>query len=389
MSLYTQDGVDIEAGDDFSAFANKVARETWKHSRFVHIHDLSKGHFRGPMMLLPSDTMPKGCGFDFAPDGVGTKVTLITEALSHRQAARDVLAMTAGDITRYGGLPVAFSNVLDVRKLGDPGTPSRQAFEQLILGLADAALEQGIVLYRGETAELGDCVSSENPEAVTHFNWAGFAIGLHHPDKVITGERLKPGQPIVAIRENGFRSNGMSTVRKALRMKFGEEYNGKWWENPKARNSIRAAAAPSVLPDRFLAEVNGWYDPEFVAQIRIVAIAHITGGGILGKFGNDILFPMGLSADLPNLYEPPPVMLDCVEWRGFTDSEEIYKTLGCGQCVLVVLENNRDAKLFVELAKHQGLDAQPAGNIEDNDETGPALRIDSKFDGKEFTYRPK
>lgn len=389
MSLYAIDGVDVEAGDDFSAFANRVARETWKRSPFVRIHDLSKGHFRGPMMLLPSDKMPKGCGFDFAPDGVGTKVTIISEALSHRQAARDVLAMTAGDITRYGGLPVAFSNVLDVKKLGDPGTPSRQAFEQLILGLADVALEQGIVLYRGETAELGDCVSSENPDAVTHFNWAGFAIGLHHPDKVITGERLRPGQPIIAIREDGFRSNGMSTVRKALRMKFGAEYDGKWWENPKARSSIRAAATPSVLPDRFLAKANGWYDRDFKARIPIVAIANITGGGIPGKFGKDILFPMGLSADLPNLCNPPPVMLDCAEWRGFANSEEIYDTLGGGQCMLVVLENKRDVKPFIEMATHDNLYAQPAGNIEGNDGTGSALRIDSKFDGTEVTYRPK
>jgi len=45
---YRQDGVNIEEGDDFSAFAGEICRQTYGISPFVKVHDMSAGNFRGP-----------------------------------------------------------------------------------------------------------------------------------------------------------------------------------------------------------------------------------------------------------------------------------------------------------------------------------------------------
>ncbi|MCL5774674.1 MAG: hypothetical protein M1333_00515 [Patescibacteria group bacterium] len=213
-------------------------------------------------------------------------MVLIDAASSHRQAARDLVAMTCGDITRFGGLPAVFINVLDVKTLGANGgsastyeRATNQAFRNLMEGLGEVCREQNLVAFKGETAELGVCVGSENRDAMTQFNWAGTAIGVYHPDKMITGETLAPGQCVVAFQEVGFRSNGVSSVRKALAKKFGAE----WYRNSKAAAAILAAAKPSVLYDRFFSWLNGWFEADFVPILKAHLIVHVTGGAIRSK----------------------------------------------------------------------------------------------------------
>lgn len=383
--LYAADGVNVSAGDRFSEFAAGKSRETWGASPFVRVSDLSNGSFRGPRSIyfvgLPQDTT-----FTAAADGIGTKVGLITPAGFYTYAARDLVAMTCGDITRYGGIPLTFSSVLDVSTLGEPGSKTFQAFEQLLSGARDAALNQDVVLQTGETAELGTFVGSEDPDAVVKFNWAGFAFGAYHPKAMITGEHLAPGQTIIALREFGFRSNGISMVRKAFRLKYGPE----WWNHLAAANDIRAAAQPSTLYDRFLVEANGWKSGAFKNRIPVTCLAHITGGGIPGKFGEDLLFRAGLSAKLDGLYEPPSIMKRCAEYRGLegeaVDAETFYRTWNGGQGVLAVMDSE-DVERFLDLAQDFGIAAKVCGQIFKAD--SPVLQIESPYHGETVEFHPQ
>lgn len=380
MDAYAQDGVNVELGDEFSAFAARQCAET--SSPFAEVRDWSQGHFRGPRSLRFRN-LPKHVEFDIGADGIGTKVVIITEALSHEQAAVDLLAMTCADITRWGGKPLVFSNVLDVATLGQKGSDVQAHFRAAIKGLVEAAKRQGILVYRGETAELGACVGSENPDAVTKFNWAGFAFGAYDPQRMITGETMRPGDAVIAFQENGFRSNGISSVRKAFATRFGE----KWWSNPDARAAIRAAARQSVLYDRFLAWANGWDDaPNFNPRFTLKCIAHISGGGIPSKFGEDILYRQGLSATLDRLCDPPKIMTDAAAWRGMSP-RECYGTWNGGQGILVVVPEE-EVNRFLEAAHRFNLKAQPAGTIEEG-KGSPRLLIHSKFDKSVLEYGPE
>jgi phosphoribosylformylglycinamidine cyclo-ligase len=253
-------------------------------------------------------------------------------------------------------------------------------------GMRDAANEIGVVLYGGETAELGVFVGSEDPNALTKFNWSGSAFGLVSDKQLITGERMQHGDVVIALKENGLRSNGVSAIRKALAMRFGKE----WWNNPEAKDAIAQAAAPSVLYDKFLATMNGWFTDDFDPLIDMKCIAHITGGGIPSKFAEDILFSLGFSADLEDLYEPPQIMRDCAEWRGLEGlpvrDYECYETWNGGQGALVVVQASDESE-FIRFAKLYGIEAKTCGRIQDKDE--PRLTIVSKFREAKLTYKPR
>lgn len=383
-NTYAADGVNVQEGDSFSSLAGKVCRDSYGNSPFVKVHDLSRGHFRGPRSFS-FQNLPEGYTMDAAPDGIGTKVVIIDAASSHRHAARDLVAMTCGDITRFGGLPLVFINVLDVKTLGQSGPNAplygrmiNERFRTMIYGLGEVCREQNLVAYKGETAELGVCVSSEDHMALTQFNWAGTAIGVYHPDKMITGETLAPGQWIVAFREKGFRSNGLGSVRGAFRKRFGAE----WYRNPDAAEAILAASEPSVLYDRFFSWLNGWHKKDFTPIIKAHLIVHVTGGAIRSKLAEDVLFPRGLSAHLDNLWEPPKIMSQCAEWRGMSD-EECHETWHGGQGALMVIDS-WDYGLLEAQASYHGLEVRPCGEITDG--KNPSVTIRSRFSGKDIVF---
>jgi len=275
------------------------------------------------------------------------------------------------DLTRNGGLGLVFNNVLDIATLGEPGSPIHQAFIELIEGLGEVACRLGVVVFRGETAELSACISSENPAAGVKFNWSGTMLGVYHRRLMITGETLASGMLVMALRERGFRANGISSVRKALAMRFGVE----WWANSEAMPYIQAAAEPSVLYDPFLQDLNGWHEPNFQPVVKIHGIVHLSGGAFEGKLGNDILFPRGLSAELDNLYNPPAIMRDCADWRGL-DDDECYRTWNGGQGALAVISPD-DLSQFLKTATRYGIEAVCCGLITKRDE--PVIRIRSMF----------
>ena len=355
-SVYARDGVDIDNESDFSSAAGQVCKSSYKNSRFVTVHDMSQGSFRGPRPFSLKN-LPKGYVTEVSSDGIGTKGILIDAAQSHEHAAYDLVAMVSSDITRYGGVPLILANILDLAAVGAPGSDVSNQYRLLLKGLGRAAKHIGIVVLKGETAQMGVAISSEIPGSPTRFNWSAVMVGAYHPKKMITGKTLQAGQVIVALKENGFRSNGISSVRAAFR----KQYGNLWWENPAAQSDIRAAATPSVLYDAYLTHVHGWFSKQYKPLVRMHAIAHLSGGGIKEKLGADILFKQELSAEFDNLFMPPLIMRQCKAWRGMSDSE-FYTAWNGGQGMLIVV-NEKDAKRMCTLAKKFGITAQVAGRI--------------------------
>src|SRR3989344_2942172 len=245
--IYSKDGVDVEEEALFSSFAGSICKASYSNSPFVEIHDFSGGQFRGPRPFTFKN-LPEGYFIEASTDGLGTKGILIDAAKTHHLAAYDLIAATASDITRFGGIPLVFLNVFDTTSIGNEGDEVNKTYKSAISGLGKVAKEEEVVLLKGETAQMGDAMGSEITDSQTKLNWSGVMIGAYHKDKMITGEKLAPGQVIVALKENGFRCNGISSVRKALRGKFGKE----WWNNPEARESVQLAATPSVLYDKYV-----------------------------------------------------------------------------------------------------------------------------------------
>lgn len=390
-SAYAKAGVNLSAGDMFSSIAGKVVKESFNNSPYVIVRDMSRGHFRGPRgwnyVGLPDD-----CFEVAAPDGIGTATIILSAAETDESASSRLLAMTAGDITRHGGLPLVFLNILEVKRLGEPGLKIFNYYEKMMRGLGQYAKKYGYVLSGGETAEMGVCVSSEMDvmqKGTGHpaykypmFNWSGVMLGVNHPDKVIDGLGLRPGMTIVALQDD-LRSNGASMIRAFLRHKYGLD----WWKNAKAKKTIRAIASPAKQYDRFLASMNGWYSPDFKPKVKMPAIAHLSGGGIKSKFADDILFPLGLSAELTDLYQPPGFMADCVNSKAMEMSDEDgYTVFNGGQGALVVLDES-DVNEFTAEALKMGIKAKRAGGITKR-YRDPRLIVHSKYSGRKIRFRP-
>jgi phosphoribosylaminoimidazole (AIR) synthetase len=374
---YAQDGVNVAEGDSFSQFAGNLCRQTYGNSPYIEVRDFSRGHFRGPRGFRLKN-LPEGCWLDAAPDGDGTKVVLVDAAGDYVNAANGWVAMTCGDITRWGGVPLVLVNNLDASTIGKLGEPVNQAFRTMMLSLKRVADEQRFIMYKGETAELGTCVGSENKTALAKYLWAGVAIGAYNPKTIITGDQVKEGMAVIALREYGFRNNGISSVRKGIILEYGSDC----YSNPEAQEAIKKAATPAVLYDDFLANLNGWYAGDFQPIVPMYLIVHVTGGAIKSKFAEDILFPRGLSAHLDNLWEPADIMKQCAKWRGMND-EECYEVWNGGQGALVVIEE-KDIVDFLDLAKRYDIEARVAGKI--TKEASPSVTIESKFGGDTIRF---
>lgn len=377
MAGKEKDPVNLSLGDTISAYAGRKTRETHQNSIWADIKKRSE-HFRSEIAFDVFNHLP-GRKMVLAPDGIGTKVALIDAACGHKNAARDLIAMTAGDITRSGGCPVIFSNVLDVSSLGEnTESDTFLAIKEFFDGLIEVANDLRFACVKGETAELSACVSSPNPNSLVKFNWAGFMIGVIHEEKEITGETLAPGQVVVALREFGFRSNGISAVRATMKNHWGDE----WWQ---MREIVHQIATPSTLYDHFLSWLNGWQNKEnnFEHYLKPHLICHLSGGSFKSKLFEDILKRKGLSASLTSLWEPPTIVKNIADWSEMSD-EQLYEKWSCGQGALVVLDQ-KDVDAFIGYASIFRINAQVAGEI--TNESIPSLYITSQFSGKSFRYK--
>jgi phosphoribosylformylglycinamidine cyclo-ligase len=378
--LYSKDGVDVEEESNFSSYAGSICKESYGNSPFVDVHDLSGGHFRGPRPFTLKN-LPEGYMIEASTDGIGTKGVVIDAAKTHHLAAYDIIAMTASDITRYGGVPLVFINVLDTVTVGEAGDEVSKTYRGLMKGLGEVAKASQLVVLKGETAQMGVCLGSEDMSSKTKLNWSGTMLGAYHKDKMITGETLAEGQTIIALKENGFRCNGISSLRKALKQKYGDN----WFSNPEAKESVKLAATPSVLYDTYINTLHGWFNGKdgFKPEARIHSIVHLSGGAIKEKLAKDILFTRGLSAELPELWEPPQIMRQCAEWRGVSD-EEFYEMWNGGQGMLIIVDA-ADAEHCVARATDFGIQAKVAGKV--TKESAPKVKIVSKLTaGQEIIY---
>jgi phosphoribosylformylglycinamidine cyclo-ligase len=244
-------------------------------------------------------------------DGVGTKTELaertrflqhtvnVQEQLrDHTGISKDVMAMCVDDLARDGIEPFGFYALYDTNSL-KPEVAERVT-DQLASGMVMGSLMAQVVFMGGESAELGDRVDGYGE---FNYNLGGFAMGVGHQDRIITGEKVKPGDKIMALfgweEKRGFRSNGMSLVRKVLAAEFGPE-----WYHAVDTQLMNDILTPSDIFTPTLVNMHGGYDIEREPKVAdLHGIVHVTGGGIPGKLQR-LLAVAGVGAVLDNPMAP-------------------------------------------------------------------------------------
>jgi len=358
---YADAGVNIELGDDVSKILYNAAKKTWDNRKgligevIVPFDDFSG------VRAIDVSNLPAGTLMNVNFDGVGTKMELAERVNDYRTLAYDLFAMVCDDAVVRGAEPVLIGSILDVNSLGKNEDSYIEQIKQLAEGYVSAAKEANVAIVNGEIAELGSRVGGYGP---FNSNWGAGLVWFASKSKMFTGYEIKPGDKIVALREKGFRSNGLSLARKVFRDVYGDFWHNAEFMGKKIGSLV---LTPSKIYCGAVVKMHGSISSAGKAMIH--GIAHITGGGIPGKLGR-ILKASSFGAELNNLFEPPEIMLQCQKLGNVSD-EEAYRTWNMGNGMLII---SPEPEKVVQIASEYGIDARIAGEVVSE----PGIKIRNK-----------
>jgi phosphoribosylformylglycinamidine cyclo-ligase len=232
-------------------------------------------------------------------DGVGTKLILSRRAGRLYDAGRDLAAHCIDDVLTTGAEPLFFldyvaSDSLDLEEVA-----------QLVEGAAAVCREAGCAILGGETAELPGIYRDGE------LDFAGTCVGLVGRADLIDGSRCAPGDVVLGLPSSGLHTNGFTLVRRLV-----------------AEDDFDADLL--LAPHRLYVEE--------VRELRtcadVKALAHVTGGGILGNVPR--VLPAGVSAEIDwESWERPPVFNWLSELGVPEDEQRRVFNLGIGMCAVV------------------------------------------------------
>jgi len=244
---YKDAGVDIDAGNSFVenikplVKATKVEGVLGGIGSFAGAFELPKG-FKEPVMLA-------------ATDGVGTKLKLAIDSGIHHTVGIDLVAMCVNDLICNFGTPSFFLDYYATGKL------DVNVATNVVAGIAEGCKRSECALIGGETAEMPGMYAEDD------YDLAGFAVGVAEKSEMDRVSLVKAGHKLIALPSSGLHSNGFSLARKVLfekmGMKFEDDFNGK------------------PLIETLLEPTNIYVKTFKALKNEIVAMAHITGGGIV------------------------------------------------------------------------------------------------------------
>jgi len=277
-------------------------------------------------------------------DGIGTKIEVAERIGRFETLGFDLLAMVVDDLAAIGARPMAVSNILDVDDLDE------RVVEQLMSGLAEAAIACGVVVSGGEIAQLGSRIGGYGRGM--HFNWGATAIGTAPRS---TGgswrDRLRKGDVIISMASDGFRSNGFSMARSILTGVFGEAWHGAHSSTGRSWGDVL------LTPSRIFAPgILGISEHELVVHGAV----HVTGGGIMGNLAR-LLDGTGLGAELGELWAPHPEMLELCD-LGDVSAADAYEQWNMGNGMLLAVASERSAHVLTSL-EDAGYRAREAGTV--------------------------
>jgi phosphoribosylformylglycinamidine cyclo-ligase len=161
------------------------------------------------------------------------------------------------------------------------------------------------MLIGGETAELPGVYREHE------LDFAGTCVGIVDRERLIDGSRCAPGDAVIGLPSSGLHTNGFTLVRELV-------------------GDSDFDADLLLTPHRlYIDEVRA-----LQTDGRVHALAHVTGGGILGNLSR--ILPDGLEARIDwDAWERPPVFAWLAE-RGVRE-EELRRVfnLGVGMCAVV------------------------------------------------------
>jgi len=225
-------------------------------------------------------------------DGVGSKLVLARRAGRLRWCGVDLAAHCINDVITTGAEPLLLLDYVAANRI------DLEQVAELVDGAAAVCREAGCALVGGETAELPGIYRDEE------LDFAGTCVGIVDADRVIDGSRCRPGDVVLGFPSAGLHANGFTLVRRLVG-------DGDF--------DADLLLSPTRL---YLDQVR-----DLRARADVKALAHVTGGGILGNLPRVV--PEGVEARIDwDSWERPPVFAWLAE-QG-VEEEELRRVFNCG-----------------------------------------------------------
>jgi phosphoribosylformylglycinamidine cyclo-ligase len=232
-------------------------------------------------------------------DSVGSKLVLSRRAGRLRDAGRDLAAHCIDDVLTTGAEPLFLLDYVAAHEL------DLDQIAELVEGAAEVCREAGCALIGGETAELPGIYREHE------LDFAGTCVGIVERERLIDGSRCEPGDVVLGLASSGLHTNGFSLVRRLV----GEgDFD----------------ADLLLVPHRvYLDDVRALRQ-----RADVKALAHVTGGGILGNLTR--VLPQGVGLEIEwDAWARPPVYAWLDEQGVEEEEQRRVFNLGIGMCAVV------------------------------------------------------
>jgi len=313
-NTYKKSGVNVANADKLVNYISKISKKTYKKNTelrsfknigsFGSVYDLSKLKMKNPIIVSSTD-------------GVGTKLEFSNLFNKHDAIGIDLVAMCVNDLVVQGAKPIFFLDYIATNKL------KLKKIKKILDGIVKGCSLAGCSLIGGETAEM------PGTYAKNKFDLAGFAVGVVEKKLLLTKDKIKKNNIILAIPSSGLHSNGFSLIRQILKKKF---------KNKIPTNIKNELIKPTKI---YVKEINKLNNKKLIH-----GCANITGGGLLNNIIRVVPKNLCLNINLSQIKT-----LNIFKWlkkNNIKDSEMI-NTFNCGVgfCIIVDKKNiNKVSRFF-------------------------------------------
>ena len=309
LFTYKKSGVNIDAADSFVNFISAVSSKKKGKKKFSNI-----GGF-GSISNIPNHIkQPKIVA---CTNGVGTKIEIANVLNKYDTIGIDLVAMSVNDLIVQGAKPLLFLDYISINKI------DLKKLKSIIKGIVNGCEQSECELVGGETAEMPGTYEKGK------FDIAGFAVGVVGKNKILSKNKIKNNDLVVAIPSSGLHSNGYSLVRYVLNKKK---------INIKKNNFLRTELLrPTKI---YVKEVLKLIDKNLIN-----GCANITGGGLADNIKR--IIPENLVAEIDLKKINTSKIFRWLKKNDISD-KEMLKTFNCGVgfCLIISPKNLDKVKKY-------------------------------------------
>lgn len=309
-NLYAAAGVNIEAGNEAVDRIKDKLKTTYTDAvltgigNFGSLYNIKKAieGYEDPILVQ-------------SIDGVGTKLIIAEMMNKFDTVGMDIVNHSCNDIVAMGARPITFLDYVAHAKL------IPEVMEKMVEGMVKACKDNKVALIGGETAEMPG-VYLEGRHDI-----AGCITGIVDRKKVITGEKIVPGNKIFGFASNGLHTNGYSLARKLM------------FETAGYKHDTRIPELKQTVGETLLAPHLNYTNPIHAlieGNVSILGIAHITGGGFIDNIPR--ILPMTCDAIINRGSWPVLPIFGVMQKIGNVSEDEMYKVFNMGIGMVIVVD---------------------------------------------------